>query len=335
MGVTIKEVAKAAGVSVSTVSKVINGHYSISEKTAVKVRQVMEELNYFPSSSAQSFAKGATRTVAVLTNLGQDVAFQNPHMFEIIAGLEETLQKKGYHLLLKGVDKSSTYEVAKDLISRRTVDGLAIHISVLTHALSGLLTQLQFPHIVLGAPNFQSQVCWIDNNNIYSGAVAGQYLISAGYRRIAFVGGQDYDMGSTARLHGLRQALQDVELELDERYIWQGESTRADGYQMTKKLLTVKPLPDAIVCANNTIAVGCMGALQEAGMRIPEAMGVMAFDDYPFSRITDPQLTVVDINVRRMGMQAAKMLIDIMKHPNTQVQTYITTSNLIKRESTK
>lgn len=335
MGVTIKEVAKAAGVSVSTVSKVINGHYSISEQTAVKVRQVMENLNYFPSASAQSFAKGATRTVAVLTDLGADIAFQNPHMFEIIAGLEETLQKKGYHLLLKGVDQSSAYEVAKDLISRRTVDGIAIHISVLTHALSGLLTQLHFPHIVLGAPNFQSQVCWIDNNNMYSGVIAGQYLLSAGYRRIAFVGGQYYDMGSTARLQGLRQALQDAKLELDERYIWQGESTRVDGYQMTKQLLTVKPLPDAIVCANNTIAVGCMGALQEAGMRIPEDMGVMAFDDYPFSRITDPQLTVVDINVRHMGKQAAKMLIDIIKHPNTQVQTYITTSNLIKRESTK
>lgn len=334
MRVTIKDVAKAAGVSVSTVSKVINHHYSISEKTARHVGEVMEELNYYPSASAQSFAKGATHTVAVLTDLGTDIAFRNPHMFEIIAGLDEVLQRKGYRLLLQGVDQASAYETAKDLIARRAVDAIAIHISVLAYPLAGLLTQLRFPHIVLGAPNFQSQVCWIDNNNVYSGTVAGQYLLSAGYRRIAFVGGQYYDMGSTDRLQGVRQALQDAGISVDERYIWQGESTRADGYNMTKQLLTVKPLPDAVVCANNTIALGCMSAIQEEGLRIPEDMGIMAFDDYPYSRITDPMLTVVDINVRDMGRQAAKMLLEIIHRPNMQVQTYVTTSDLLVRRST-
>ncbi|MDY6180305.1 MAG: LacI family DNA-binding transcriptional regulator, partial [Candidatus Faecousia sp.] len=95
MGVTIKDVAKAAGTSVSTVSKVINGHYSISEETARRVRDVIRELNYYPSASAQSFARGATKEVAVLADLSPNRAFQNPHMFEIISGLEETLRSKG------------------------------------------------------------------------------------------------------------------------------------------------------------------------------------------------------------------------------------------------
>ncbi len=335
MGVTIRDVAKAAGTSVSTVSKVINGHYSISEKTAEHVKQVMHEMNYYPNASAQSFAKGSTHVVTVLTNLAPNAAFQNPHMLEILAGLEEILQKKGYRMVLRGVDESSAYDVAEEIISRRSADALAIHVSVMSHPLSALLTRLHFPHIVLGAPNFESQACWIDNNNVYSGTVAASYLLSAGYRRIGFVGGQYYDLGSANRLQGVKQVLQDAGYPLEDRYIWLGESTRADGYRMTKHLLEDELLPEAIVCANNYIALGCVAAIQERGLRIPEDMGVIAFDDYPFSQIIDPPLTVVDINVRDLGIQAGKFLTQIIRNPNMQVQTYLTTSNLIVRESTE
>lgn len=335
MGVTIKDVAKAAGTSVSTVSKVINGHYSISQETVERVRKVLRELNYYPSASAQSFARGATKDVAVLANLKQDAAFLNPHMFEIIAGLEETLQARGYRLFLCSVDAENAYEVAEDIISRRSADAIVIHVSVMTHPLSALLTKLQFPHLVLGMPNFESQVCWIDNNNVYSGTVAASYLVAQGYRKIAFIGGQYYDLGSTHRLQGVKQGLMSLGNELDDQYIWLGESTHADGYRMTKKLLAEKTLPDAVICANNYIALGCITALQESGLKIPDDMGVMAFDAYPFSQFTEPQLTVVDIDVRDLGKRAGKYLIEILRQPNLQVQTYVTTSNLLERQSTK
>lgn len=334
MGVTIKDVAKAAGTSVSTVSKVINGHYSISEKTANRVRNVIKELNYYPCASAQSFAKGTTKIVSVLTNLSQNTAFQNPHMFEIISGLEETLKAKDYRLQLRGVDATNAYEVAEEIISRRSADALAIHVSVMTHPLAGLLTKLHFPHIVLGMPNFESQVCWIDNNNVYSGGIAASYLLSQGYRRIAFVGGRYYDLGSSLRLQGVTQELKNAGVQLEDQYIWLGDSTRADGFRMTTKLLEQSPLPDAIVCANNYIAIGCVDALLKKGMKIPADIGVITFDDYPFSQMIEPPLTVVDINVRDMGNQAGKFLIDMIKHPNMQVQTYVTTSNIMERHST-
>lgn len=334
MGVTIKDVAKAAGTSVSTVSKVINGHYSISEETADRVRKVIKELNYFPSASAQSIAKGATKIVTMLTSLTPNTAFRNPHMFEIVAGLEETLRSRGYRLHLRGVDATNAYDVAEEIISRRSADALAIHVSVMTHPLAGLLTKLRFPHIVLGMPNFESQVCWIDNNNVYSGTIAASYLLSQGYRKIAFIGGQYYDLGSSLRLQGVKQKLQNVGFQLEDQYIWLGDSTRVDGFRMTTKLLDQKPLPDAIICANNYIAVGCVDALLKKGMKIPADIGVIAFDDYPFSQIIEPQLTVVNINVRDMGNQAGKFLIDIIKHPNMQVQTYVTTSNIMERHST-
>ena len=335
MSVTIKDVARAAGVSISTVSKVLNGHYSISEQTARRVRDIMREMNYYPSANAQSFASGASHTVALLANMSPNMAFQNPHMFEIIAGLEEALCRRGYRLILRGTDATSACGIAEEIISRRSADAIAIHVGVMSHPLAAVLTRLQFPHIVLGAPDFDSQVCWIDNSNTYSGAVAAGYLLSRGYRRLAFIGGRSYDLGSALRLQGVKQGLANVGEKLEDQYIWLGESTRADGFRMTEGLLSQKQLPDAIICANNYIALGCVDAVLKKGLRIPKDIGIMAFDDYPFSQIIEPPLTVVDINVRDMGAQAAKFLTDIIRHPNMQIQTYITTSNVIARGSTR
>lgn len=335
MAVTIKDVAQAAGVSISTVSKVLNGHYSISEKTVQNVRAVMRELNYYPSTNAQSFASGANHTVVLLANLGPNMAFQNPHMFEIIAGMEESLRKRGYRLMLQGTDETAACGIAEEIISRRSADAIAIHVGVMSHPLAAVLTRRAFPHIVLGAPDFDSQVCWIDNSNTYSGTVAASYLLSRGYRHLAFLGGKSYDLGSALRLQGLKQGLATAGIRLEEQYIWLGDSTRADGCRMTEGLLAQRQKPDAIVCANNYIALGCMDALGKHHISIPAEIGIMAFDDYPFSQIMEPPLTVVDINVRDMGTQAAKFLLNIIHHPNTQIQTYITTSNVIPRASTK
>jgi len=116
--------------------------------------------------------------------------------------------------------------------------------------------------------------------------------------------------------------------------IWLGDSTPADGLRMAGKLLAHTPLPDAVICANNYIALGCVSAIREQGMTIPDDVAVMTFDDHPFAQIMDPPLTAVDIDVRGMGVQAGKFLVDIVRRPNTQVQTYLTTSNLMVRQST-
>lgn len=335
MRATIRDVAKAAGVSVSTVSKVLNGHYSISDKTVEHVRRVMKELNYHPNANAQSFATGSNKTVVLLANMSPNMAFLNPHMFEIISGLEESLRKRGYRLILQGADETSACSYAEDIISRKSADGIAIHVGVMSHPLAAVLTRMRFPHIVLGMPDFECQVCWIDNNNIYSGTVAANFLLSEGYKKLAYVGGKSYDLGSTHRLQGVMQGLASAGYCLEDQYIWLGESTRADSYRMTTKLLEQSDRPDAIICSNNYIALGCVDAIHSKGLKIPKDIGVMTFDDYPFSQIIEPQLTVVDINVRDMGAQSGKFLVDIMKHPNMQVQTYITTSSVIKRDSTK
>ena len=335
MPVTIKDVAAAAATSVSTVSKVLNGHYSISDETRERVLRVIEELDYHPSLNAQNFARGSNRTVVFLTNLERNVAFDNPHMFEIMAGLEGSLRRRGYSLVVRGTDNTAVCEAAADIIAAKRADGLVIHASVLSRPLAALLTRSRFPHIVLGLPNFDSQVCWIDINNVFSGVTAAQHLVEQGYQRIAFIGGLEYDMISTHRLEGVKQGLKDAGRIMDEQFIWLGESTSQEGYRMTRQLMAMRPRPDAVICANNHIALGCVTALNELGLHIPREVGVMTFDERPFSRMTAPPLTVVDIDVRDMGEQAGRLLADSMKKPNLQVQTYTTRPELIVRESTK
>ena len=324
MPVTIKDVAREAGVSVSTVSKVINGHYSISAATAERVRETMRALQYYPNASAQSFARGATRRVVLLADMYRNIAFENPHMFEIFAGVEESLRRRGYVLELRGTDKTDASGAAEEIIARREADALVAHVSVMSHALSALLTEKRFPHMVLG----------VDINHVYSGVLAASHMVKCGYRRIAFIGGRDYDLSSSNRLEGVRKGLEDASAPISENFIWLGDSTLADGVRMTDRLLAQSPRPDAVICANNYLALGCVEAIRAAGLRIPEDIGVMTFDDYPFSRQTSPWLTTVDIDVRDMGAQAADLLLSIIRHPNKQVQMYMTTSNLIERGST-
>ena len=188
--------------------------------------------------------------------------------------------------------------------------------------------------MILGVPGFASQVCWVDINHVYAGVLAAEHLHRRGCRRAAFIGGRDYDLSSTNRLEGIRRGLEDLGAPLAENRIWLGDSTLADGARMTRRLLAQSPAPDAIVCANNYLALGCVIAVREAGIRIPEDLAVMTFDDYPFSQQTVPPLTTVNIDVRDMGSQAAELLLTVLRHPNKQVQTYITTFNLIEREST-
>lgn len=335
MAVTIKDVAKAAGVSKTTVSKVINNVPTISEATVAKVNQIIKEMNYHPNLRAQNFARKSTRSIVFVTNLERNTAFLNPHMFEIMSGLQNYLYKKNYTLSILSVKTENELEAIDQLISQNSVDGMVIHASVISKEMSLRILKAGFPHIVIGCPNFDSQLCWIDNNNYLSGEIAAYHLLEQGYKKVSFIGGKENDMISTHRLQGALTAMQDKKMVMKEEYIKRGESTRQEGFRMMEEILSMKQLPDAVICANNHIALGVMKSIARHNIQIPKEMGVITFDDYPFSQITDPMITVVNIDVYDVGLQAAKLILNKIKKPNLQVQSYTTLPNLILRESTK
>lgn len=334
MAATIKEVAKKAGTSTATVSKVMNGSYSISQATIERVNQAMKELDYHPNLRARNFAKRATKSVAFVTKLDKNVGFSNPHMFEIMCGLEKTLSEKGYQLIVKSISKEEACEYIKTSIETKMVDGFVIHASVISQELDNLILKESIPHLVIGNPNFNSHLCWIDIDNRLAGEIAAKHLLEKGYRSLAFIGGKEEDKISMHRLSGVFSVLNKHDVIVPRGFMQQGESVCDSGYHMTEQILNKKERPDAIICANNYIAYGCVSALRARKIRIPKEMGVITFDDYPFSTILEPMLTVVDIDVFDMGRQAGKYILQKIRKPNLYIQSYITLPSLIIRKST-
>lgn len=334
MAVTIKDVARAAQTSTATVSKVMNGSYSISEETALRVKKAMEELHYLPNQRARNFANQSTKTVIFVTSLGMNTGFSNPHMFEIMCGLENTLTDKGYSLIVKSVQPQKVCEFIRQAYEMQQADGFVIHASVLSKELDELIYELSIPHLVIGNPDFTSHFCWIDVDNRLAGELAAKHLLEKGYQSLAFVGGTTEDQISMHRLDGVLSILNEHDVILPKGYVLHGESECDAAYRMMESILAMENQPDAIICANNYIAYGCVTALHDHHIPIPEKMAVITFDDFPFSQILKPRLTVVNIDVFGMGVQAGKYVIQKIRKNNLYLQSYITLPSVIEREST-
>lgn len=231
MAVTIKDVAKAAGTSTATVSKVMNGSYTISKATADRVNQVMKELNYRPNQRARNFAKQATRSVLYLTTLGENAGFSNPHMFEIMCGLEHALSQKGYLLSVRNISPKEACEYVQEAADSKLADGVVMHASVISRELDEVVAARQIPHIVIGMPDFQNHFCWIDIDNRLAGEMAAQYLLQCGYQQLAFVGGTDVDKISGHRLEGVLSVLHEYDVIVPREHLQYGESDCDSGYE--------------------------------------------------------------------------------------------------------
>lgn len=335
MAVTIKDIAKEAGVSIATVSKVINGSPSISQATVQRVNQIMKEYDYYPNFRAQNFARKSTHNVVFVTNLERNTAFFDPYMFEIMSGLQRSLSSKDYTLGVVNVSEENQQDIISQIIAQKSTDGLVIYGSVLTKEMATLILKTSFPHIIIGATRFENQLCWINSNNDLAGEIAANHLIEQGYSSISFIGAIEKDVVSANRLQGAITALSERGHKLDIRNVKNKELTIEEGYRLMEEIISGGGHPDAVICANNYIALGVMKCLEYHKLRIPKDIGVITFDDYPFSRVTTPKMSVVNIDVFDMGIQAGKLIINKIKKPNLQVQSHSTLPNLIVRGSTK
>jgi LacI family transcriptional regulator len=334
MAVTITDVANEAGVSKSTVSKVLNNWSTISPETVQRVNNAIKKLNYIPNARAVCFARQTTQNIVYLTNLAKDAAYKNPHMFDIMCGVYQELSGKNYTLTLEDTSKD-TYpgESAMREINRRSADGLIIHGSAINEDLSKKLIDEQIPHIIIGHPDFESRLCWIDTDHALAGEYAATHMSDCGYTDVIFVGERKNDYISNQRLKGFKKGMNNNKIPILSKQIIYTSTTRQSAYESTKELL-LQHLPEAIVCENNTLALGVVKAISELGLSIPADVAVLSFDSYPYSSIIDPALTVIDINVFDMGIQAGNMMIRKLENPNILIQSYTTLPILIQGEST-
>lgn len=334
--ITIKEVAQAAHVSISTVSKVMNNAPSISDATKAKVKSVMEELHYYPNNIARSFVQQSSKNIGVVMQLRRHSAFFNSHIYEILGGIESVLSQNDYTVTLLNTDSLGTHlEAYEKLIHEKRVDGMIIYVSHLSKSLCERMDALHFPYIVIGEPDFDANLCWIDINNKSAGEIAANHLMDEGYTRIGFIGSPSQDNISNNREKGIRLALEKRHFPLYEEYFVHHEDAATYAEQLTNKLLRLPTPPDSIICLNNFVANKVIGTLENHLLRIPEDIALISFDNYPLAEFTAPPLSVVDNDVFELGTHAANILLSKIDNPNLQMQYSMLSPTLIVRSSSK
>ena len=334
MSVSIKDVAKKAGVSISTVSKALNDKSSVSSSTIERIKQTAEDMGYVPNSRARVFATKETKQIVFVADIPKDTAFYNPHIFEIIMGLQHSVSKSGYSLIVESVEKKEALEYINNLYKKNMADALVVHASIITKRLESLIVKSNLPHLIIGQPDYQSTLSWIDTDNTLSGAIAIRHLLKKDYYPVAFVGGKADDMISLHRFEGAERELKQNNLSFEEQYVLSTSSTIDSGMNAAKKILKMEKPPRSVLCANSVIAFGMMQELRNQKIKVPKDVAVMTFDRCPFSDFTEPRVTSVDMNMYEIGEEAGSILIKNLSHPNLRIQTFTSEPCIFEREST-
>ncbi len=328
---TIKDVAKLAGVSISTVSAALNGSANVSPELVERIRAAVETLNYTPSAMARGLKRGVTKLIGLLV---ADIT--NPFFSELMEVIESEAQRLGYALILA----NSAQDVEKEraylrLMQSHRVDGLIVTVS----GAASRDTMMEFqrtriPTVLIDRtfPGLSYDCVMLDN---HSAAVAALELaIGLGHRRIGLIGGPPGVSSAEERLAGYRDALQAAGLPFDPALVADGDFTIQGGHDATRRLMTLPSPPTAIFSANNSTAIGMMRCIAEMKLRCPDDVSVMTIDDFPWAEAFTPRLTTVAQPLREMGRRAIRLLIDrIERRGEPAVTRHIFQPRLCVRDS--
>jgi len=329
MAATIRDVARAAGVSVATVSRVFNASGPVKEETQRRIREVALKLRYSPNGAARSLTTNRTSTLGVLLP-----DLYGEFFSEVIRGVDQMAQDHGYHILV-----SSSHNVPSEIAAALTamrgrVDGVVIMSPAIDAATLAENLPTTLPVVLLNCAveGTEFDALGIDN---YGGAHSMvRHLVVSGRRRIAIICGAPGNGDADARLQGYRAALDEAGIERRAEWEIAGDFLERSGYTAAERLLRLSPRPDAIFAANDSMAIGAMSALQAVGCRVPDDMAVTGFDDIPISRYMSPPLTTVRIDIAGLGGRAVRALVRAVGSKNAHERRQeILPAELVVRES--
>jgi LacI family transcriptional regulator len=327
---TIKQVARHAKVSSATVSHVINGTRFVSEPVRAQVQQAMEELGYRPNTLARSLRSGQTHTIGLIL---PDSA--NPFFAEIGHAIESAAFERGYNVILCNTENDPQKErLYTEVLGNKQVDGLIFVASgedrqVLSQSLDDGL-----PLVVVDRDLGNLELDTVITDNLSGGLLATRHLISLGHRRVACITGPSNLTPSADRVAGYREALEQAGIPVDESLILRGDFRARSGYEDAKLLLGRTPGPSAIFVCNDMMAIGAIRAASQLGLRVPEDLSIVGFDNIELAAYTTPPLTSVAQPKQEIGQMAVALLIERAKEPTLPPRRNMLPSRLVIREST-
>jgi len=335
--ITIKDVAKLAGVAPSTVSRVIANSNRISQQTKVKVFQAMEQLGYHPNHHARSLAVKSTKCVGIIMPRSTEQAFLNPFFPEVLRGISVRANEKSFALILStGGNEEEQMNTVVDMVQGRRVDGVISLYSRKDDPIQEYLLKQNFPFVLVGKPESSpDQISYVDNDNVAAGRDITNHLIKLGHQEIAFIGGSLDFTVTRERLKGFEQAIHEHGISTNPRFIIHGEFLHEGGYQAVKKLFTIEEkAPTALVVVDDLMALGVMSALNELNIEIPKQVSIASMNNLLISRVSTPPLTSVDIGIYDLGYQAMDKLLYWIENEKPELQPTIIQHELKERLST-
>lgn len=327
--VTIFDVAQASGVSYSTVSRVLNGFEFVKESTRQRVLETAATLGYVANSQARSLAGGKSRVIGLLVP-----TLDNGYINEISRGIDEALAKADYDLMLYTThhEKNKELKYAK-AIANGLSDGLLLLVPLVPARYLAALRQQKFAHVLIDQRDESGESATVDAANRQGALKATRYLLGLGHRRIGFIGGSPDLNSARERFEGYRAALREYGVEVDDRLNAEGDFNTERAYNATRHLLARPEPPTALFAANDLSAFGAMNAVREAGLRIPEDVSVVGFDDIPQASITYPKLTTVHQPLVQMGRTAVELLLEQLEQPGRPPRHVTLATHLVIRDS--
>lgn len=330
---TIKEIAKIAGVSRSTVSRVINHNPNVSNRTRDKVQTIIDEMGYQPNPVARSLISGRTRVIGLVIPMAVSSLFADPFFSLISQGISSTCTANNYTLMLWLIEPDYEKRANANILNNRLIDGIIVSSNVINDPLIEGLIARNVPLLQIGRNNCPT-VSSVDADNIHGAMIAVQYLAKIGRKQIATVTGPMNQFSARDRLSGFERALKENNLDYIEKGVVYGDFTEESGYEQTKILLGRMKF-DGMFIASDMMAFGAIQAIHEAGFSIPEDIAVISFDDIPAAARHKPALTTIRQPINQLGAIAAQTLIDQLDHNGAaSPRRIILPTELILRETT-
>ncbi len=329
MPVSLRDVAEKAGVSVATASRALADHPRISEATKARVRRVAEELGYTPSAVARSLVKRETRTLGVVTTTVTD-----PYAAQVVRAVEDAAEAAGYTLILvasHGVPRREVTGIR--MLYERRVDAVIVVSARGTHLYDTVLSTLDIPLVLINGRLDHPKARSVRADNRQGMRLATEYLLDLGYRRIAYIGGPTQGRSAQERVQGYMEALHVAGYPPHPDLIFPGEGRAEDGRRALRRMWEMAHPPDAVVCYNDLTAMGVLAEAWRTGIRVPDDLAVIGFDNLPFSELTAPPLTTVTQPTEDMGHTAVAQALRLRQ--GQDVADVVFECTLVERESVK
>ena len=325
--VTIRDVAREAGVSVASASRALNGHDNVTPATRARIEAAAKLLRYVPHSGARSLTRRQTDSIGVVL----------PDLFgeffsELIRGIDRVVHAHGLQLLLSNMHGNPHEATSAVRAMRGRVDGLLVMTPDLQREYLFDALSPGLPAVLLNCHDRAPGIASVGIDNQAGARAMTDYLVACGYRRIAFVSGPRDNRDSEARRRGFLEALQGSTGERDP-LIMPGDYSEASGAEAARLILAGRLPVDAIFCANDMMAIGCCGVLADAGLTVGKDIGVAGFDDIPIAHYAAPALTTMNGRIAELGETAAAMLIRLIADPAQPRDAIVLAPELVARQS--